>query len=116
MIKQSTRLALFGALRRWRRCARKIVKNGEVFSCHAQLRETGEFVLFRRGASFVKRLTDSEPINPAAPVTMIVRIYLTIIAKTVCPRIQVASHEPGQLRACPRLRRAKRFTYQAISI
>ena len=36
--------------------------------------------------SFAKRFTVSEPINPADPVTIILRTYSTIITKTILPR------------------------------
>src|SRR6266480_4531084 len=41
--------------------------------------------------SSANRFTVSEPINPADPVTMIARIYSTVIVKTICPRIRVTS-------------------------
>jgi hypothetical protein len=39
-----------------------------------------------RAPSFANRFTVSEPIKPADPVTMIVRIYSMIITKTILPR------------------------------
>ncbi len=56
--------------------------------------------------SFANRFTVSEPINPADPVTMIVRIYSTIIVRRFCLEILVTSlceKRVTSLRPIPRL-------------